>query len=107
MNGPMVAKFQFRAGVLVRRQARAHAAVLGLTVQEFRGWFDSWFVVSGDHDKVRLMYEWVSGSQERAIETLRAMRRQEKWLEDNPNGPPYAADLHNKTHPLPNDTTAP
>ena len=64
MNGPTVARFQFRAGVFVRRQVRAQAAALGLDVQEFKGWFDSRFVVSGDGDKVALMFEWVSRAQE-------------------------------------------
>ena len=54
-----MSSLSFRTTWHYRRDVRFTAASLGLKVQEFKGWFDSGFVVEGDPAAVTQMFEWL------------------------------------------------
>ena len=61
----MSARISFTAGFMVRRAARFKGASLGLKVQEFKGLLESGFVMEGDHNDVRRMFEWLEQQEGR------------------------------------------
>ncbi len=81
-----VSRLRFRAGALIRREARARAAQLGLDVQEFKGWLESWFVVSGPSWDVLEMYHWLDPN---AAADAHAALAQQEFVASHPNGAGY------------------
>ncbi len=75
-----IGKLEVRVGFMMRRRVRARLAWSGLGAQEFKGFWDSWFLVEGEAREVWRFYEWVAKlSGDGISDARRAMFQQELW----------------------------